>query len=152
MKLLGALLAIGMLAAGSSALAEKKQSLHEQFTGQGYGMAGCGLGSVVFGDKPGMVQVVAATLNGTGYQTIAISFGTSNCGESGKQARAQQFIEVNKVSLENDLSRGAGESIVSLSEVMGCKNTNFTIELKSHYTPGSSQEQLVQAATQSCQI
>ncbi len=152
MKLLGVLLSLGMLVAGSSALAQKKQSLHDKFTGQSYGLAGCGLGSIVFGDKPGMIQVVAATLNGTGYQTFAISTGTSNCGESGKQARAEQFIEVNKVSLENDLSRGAGESIVSLSEVMGCKNTNFTVELKSRYTPGSNQEQLVQAATQSCTI
>jgi hypothetical protein len=152
MKLVSAVIALAFVLAGNLALAEKKQSLHDQFTGQGYGMAGCGLGSIVFGDKPGMIQVVAATLNSTGYQTFAISTGTSNCGESGKSARANQFIEVNKVALENDLSRGAGEAIVALSEVMGCKNPDFTVQLKTQYVPGASKEQLVSAASQSCKI
>jgi hypothetical protein len=152
MKFFSIIAAVAVLFAINSAQAQKKQSLHDQFTGQGYGMAGCGLGSVVFGDKPGMIQVVAATVNGTGYQTLAISSGTSNCGASGKAARANQFIEVNKVALENDLSRGAGEAIVSLSEVMGCKNSNFTVELKSKYTPGLSQQALAEAAASACQI
>lgn len=152
MKLLSAIVALGLVVAGTAAHAEKKQSLHDQFSGQGYGMAGCGLGSIVFGDKPGMIQIVAATLNSTGYQTVAITFGTSNCGESGKQARANQFIEVNKVALENDLARGAGESIVALGEVMGCQNSNFTMNLKSQYAPGASKDQMVSAATKSCQL
>src|SRR4051812_6327755 len=66
-----------------------KQSLHEQFTGQGYGLAGCGLGSVVFGPKPGMVQVAAATTNNYIVpQTFAISSATSNCDipQMGQQA------------------------------------------------------------------
>lgn len=152
MKLLSAFIALGLVLAGNAALAEKKKSLHDQFTGQNYGTAGCGLGSVVFGDQPGMIQVVAATLNSTGYRTFAISSGTSNCGEAGKSARANQFIEVNKVALENDLSRGAGESIVALSEVMGCQNTDFSVQLKSQYTAGANQEALVSAATKSCQL
>lgn len=152
MKLMGAIIAFGIAFTGTLAFAEKKQSLHDQFSGQSYGVAGCGLGSIVFGNKPGMIQVVAATLNNTGYQTFAISSGTSNCGESGKKARAHQFIEVNKVALENDLSRGAGEAIIALSEVMGCKNADFTIQLKSAFTPGATQEQMVSAATQSCKI
>jgi hypothetical protein len=85
-------------------------------------------------------------------QTIAITLGTSNCGESGKQARANQFIDVNKVALENDLARGAGESIVALGEVMGCKNSNFSVNLKSQYAPGASKEQLASAAAKSCQL
>lgn len=153
MKLTRALLALAVLAGGLSAFADKSKSLHDQFTGQSYGMAGCGLGSVVFADKPGLIQVIGATLNGvSGNQTFGITSGTSNCGASGKAARANQFIEVNKVALENDLSRGTGESIVSLAEVMGCKNTNFAVEMKSKYQPGSSQEQLVSAADQSCQL
>ncbi|MEN0057326.1 MAG: DUF3015 family protein, partial [Bdellovibrio sp.] len=46
-----------------------------------YGTAGCGLGSLVFGNEKGPVQIVAATLNGTGVQTFGITTGTSNCGE-----------------------------------------------------------------------
>lgn len=153
MKKLSAILALGLALSFNANAQGKKQSLHDQFTGQGYGVAGCGLGSVVFGDKPGMIQVVAATLNNTaGNQTFGITTGTSNCGESGKSARATQFIEVNKVSLENDLARGAGEAIVALSEVMGCQNADFTVQLKSAYAPGSTQEQMVSAATKSCQL
>ncbi len=29
-----------------------------------FGMAGCGLGSLVFGDQTGKIQIVAATING----------------------------------------------------------------------------------------
>ena len=48
------------------------------FAAAGYGAAGCGLGSMVFGSKPGAEQVVAATTNGTfGSQTFGITFGTS---------------------------------------------------------------------------
>ncbi len=46
-----------------------------------YGEAGCGLGSMIFGDSPGFVQVLAATTNGcSGSQTFGITTGTSNCG------------------------------------------------------------------------
>ena len=132
---------------------QKTKSLHEQFTGQGYGMAGCGLGSIVFGQEPGFVQVVAATTNNWIVpQSFAISTGTSNCGESGKAQRAAQFIEVNKVALDNDLARGTGETITSLSEVMGCKNTDFATSLRKTYSLGSTQEQLTQAADQACKI
>lgn len=152
MKLGTLVLVLATALIGISAQAEKKASLHDQFSGQGYGTAGCGLGSVVFGQKPGIIQVIAATTNAVGYQTLAISSGTSNCGEAQTQARADQFIDVNKVALENDLARGAGESMTSLAQVMGCKNSNFSLEMKSRYTPGLSKDQLSTAAVKSCQI
>jgi len=131
----------------------KTKSLHEQFTGQGYGTAGCGLGSIVFGETPGLVQLFASTTNDfSGTQTFGITSGTSNCGASAKQARANQFIEVNKVALDNDLARGTGESISALQQVMGCKNPDFSTSLRKSYQPGATQEQMVQAADQSCQI
>ncbi|MFN7453535.1 MAG: DUF3015 family protein, partial [Pseudobdellovibrionaceae bacterium] len=44
-----------------------------------YGDAGCGLGSVIFGNEKGFSQIFAATTNGTvGNQTFGISSGTSN--------------------------------------------------------------------------
>jgi hypothetical protein len=88
----------------------------------GYGDAGCGLGSVVFGSKQGMVQVLAATTNGTfGSQTFGISTGTSNCSGAGKEAAA--FIDVNKESLANDIARGQGETVNSLASIYGCQNS-----------------------------
>ncbi len=91
--------------------------------GRGYGVAGCGLGSIVFGPKPGMIQIVAATLNGTGVQTFGITTGTSNCDipEMGQQAAV--FIEVNKEIVKKDAARGNGESLESLGQILGCTNS-----------------------------
>ena len=162
MKFSNILIASALLVPATSAFAqtpnsaqghhEKKKSLHDQFSGQNYGVAGCGLGSIVFGDQPGLIQVVAATLNGTGVQTFGITSGTSNCGEAGKQARANQFIEVNKEALANDIARGTGDSVASLAEVMGCQNTDFPTQLRKNYIAGSSSEQLTQVATQACKL
>ncbi len=113
---------------------KKKTALVDQVSGQGYGMAGCGLGSIVFGDKPGMIQIVAATVNGTGVQTFAITSGTSNCGESGRMAQVEQFIDVNKMALEKDMARGQGETLASLSHLMGCQNTTFNTEMAQNYS------------------
>lgn len=90
----------------------------------GYDTAGCGLGSIVFKEKTGMIQIVAATLNGTGVQTFGISTGTSNCKPDMYNFRrnAQLFINVNKEMLAKDISRGNGETLMSLSEVMGCSD------------------------------
>src|SRR2546421_221658 len=89
-----------------------------------YGLAGCGLGSLVFGDQKGMIQVLAATTNGTfGSQTFGISTGTSNCVESGSGTQgAQIFIEGNREALAKDAARGSGETITTLSEMAGCKD------------------------------
>ncbi len=99
----------------------------------GYGDAGCGLGSVIFGRTSGFTQVFASTTNGTaGNQTFGISSGTSNCGGLGKEAVA--FIEVNKASLQNDISKGYGETVTSLSEIYGCKKSEqFGKTLQSNY-------------------
>jgi hypothetical protein len=89
----------------------------------GYGTAGCGLGSIVLGDQPGFTQVFAATTNGTaGSQTFGISSGTSNCGSGGKSA--VMFIEANKASLANDISRGQGETLSSLAKIYGIKDAS----------------------------
>jgi len=89
---------------------------------EGYGTAGCGLGSVVFGDKEGMIQVLAATTNGTfGSQTFGISTGTSNCDEGNKRAEnLNLYIDANRVAVSNDAARGSGETVADISKVLGC--------------------------------
>ena len=88
----------------------------------GYGSAGCGLGSIFFGDQPGFMQVLAATTNGTsGNQTFGITSGTSNCADSGGgSASAKAFIEANREALSKDIARGQGETITNLSALAGC--------------------------------
>lgn len=102
-----------------------------------YGSAGCGLGSMIFeGDQTWWKQVLAATTNTTGMQTIAITLGTSNCDSPAplKIGQAEAYIEANKVALANDIARGNGETIVGLSKVYGCSNsTEFGQALKANY-------------------
>jgi len=89
-----------------------------------YGLAGCGLGSLVFGDQKGGIQILAATTNSLfGSQTFGITSGTSNCVDSaapGKGARI--FIEGNREALAKDAARGSGETITTLTAIAGCKD------------------------------
>ena len=91
-----------------------------------YGTAGCGLGSLVFGTDKGLVQVLAATTNGTfGTQTFGITSGTSNCEDTaGGAASAKAFIETNREAFAKDVARGQGETIANLSTLAGCQDPN----------------------------
>lgn len=93
--------------------------------GRAYGTAGCGLGSIVFGSKPGILQIFAATTNGTfASQTFGITTGTSNCSDSGGGvASAKSFIETNRQALAKDISRGNGETIKNLTTLSGCADS-----------------------------
>lgn len=99
----------------------------DNISGQGYGMAGCGLGSIVLGQKGGYTQIFAATTNGTfGSQTFGITFGSSNCKvEEDMHKTAALFIEVNKEALTKDISRGQGESLDNFASVMNCSNPSL---------------------------
>jgi hypothetical protein len=89
-----------------------------------YGDAGCGLGSLAFGNQQGAIQILAATTNSLfGTQTFGITSGTSNCsGLSGAQA-TRLFIEANREALAKDISRGSGETIGTLTWLNGCTDS-----------------------------
>ena len=108
-----------------------------QVSAREYGVAGCGLGSVLMGKDSG--QVLAVTTNGSTYsQLFGISSGTSNCTDDGTTKAAMQvpmFIESNRVALANDVARGSGETLANLSEVMGCANAaRFASTLQRNYS------------------
>jgi len=89
----------------------------------GYGAAGCGLGAVVFGSKPGMIQVLAATTNGTFYsQTFGITTGTSECGGGVVKVQAEQKVYAynNFGQLQKEIAQGKGERLQTLAYLMGC--------------------------------
>jgi Protein of unknown function (DUF3015) len=89
-----------------------------------YGPAGCGLGSLIFDANSGWTQIFAATTNGTsGNQTFGITSGTSNCDTGPKKESAKNFVTANRVALAKDISRGKGETLTSLTELAGCKNS-----------------------------
>jgi hypothetical protein len=110
MKNLALMLSAGLLLVASNAAAD------------GYGSAGCGLGSMIFGPGNGFVQVFASTTNGSsGTQTFGISSGTSNCDKSGGGAEnTKSFVATNRSALAKDIARGKGETITNLSALAGC--------------------------------
>lgn len=87
-----------------------------------YGMAGCGLGSMVMGPQGN--QVFVATTNGTFYsQFFGITSGTSNCAEDGvalEDSEARSFAEANFESLREEMAQGQGENLDVLASLMGC--------------------------------
>lgn len=109
--LLGLGLTLGL--AASAARAERK-----------YGMAGCGLGSIMFGTKS--MQTSAATFNDSfGSQSWGILSGTSNCQPSGKgsaqdERQQEDFFVANFATLSKEVAQGDGEALVAFAGVLGC--------------------------------
>jgi hypothetical protein len=113
-------LALATLLAASPALA---QGGGLKGTGN-YGTAGCGLGSLAFGNQAGAVQILAATTNGTfGSQTFGITTGTSNCGPGLFAMGTKNFVEANREVLAKDISRGEGEAIGALAVINRCEDS-----------------------------
>ncbi len=94
-----------------------------------YGAAGCGLGSSFIQDNGIISQVAASTTNGTSAnQTFGITSGTSNCTDHGTVAKNLEypsFVEVNRLVLANDIARGNGEALATLSNILGCSNRSM---------------------------
>jgi hypothetical protein len=89
----------------------------------------CGWGSKVMQGQRGIApQVLGATTNGTsGNQTFGISFGTSGCTQDGAVTstwKTVMFIDGNKEKLAQDMSKGNGESLQSLAQLMGVKDAD----------------------------
>lgn len=119
------LIAVTCFAVVSTQAQEKKKSGSMINTGaaKGYGLAGCGLGSVLFGPKSGGIQIIAATTNGSTWnQMFGITFGSLNCEipEAGMQAAV--YIENNREVIAREAARGEGETLVGLANIMKCSN------------------------------
>lgn len=93
-----------------------------------YGMAGCGLGSLVIG--PGGGQISAATTNGTfSSQGFGITSGTSNCLEPRQMAavKAQKdFFASNYGTLSKQMAQGDGQTLKAFSATLGCNDQAFS--------------------------
>ena len=105
-----------------------------------YGSAGCGLGSLIFKDEPGAVQIFAATTNGTfGNQTFGITSGTLNCGAGivkVENSKATMFVAANMDNLARDIAQGKGESLEAFAELMNVptnQQTAFNAKLQQNF-------------------
>src|SRR5262245_33867532 len=89
----------------------------------GYGAAGCGLGAILIGSKPGFMQLFAGTTNGLfGNQSFGITSGTLGCAgpPAPGTTAAKTYIETNRQAFAKDVARGQGETIANLSQLAGC--------------------------------
>ncbi len=120
------LMTVGLVMLASASVGIAQPAAAAPAGGHAYGAAGCGLGSIVFGSQPGIIQVLAATTNGTfATQTFGITSGTSNCADTGGGvASAKSFIETNRQALAKDISRGNGETIQNLATLSGCTDSH----------------------------
>lgn len=115
----------GILLFGSSAFAAA------------YGDAGCGLGSLIFHDQPGAVQIFAATTNGTGLQSFGITSGTSNCdAKSIILAEQERYVTHNFSGLAKEMAAGQGEQLATFADLLGCpsvKQAHFNTVTQQNY-------------------
>jgi hypothetical protein len=98
-----------------------------------YGMAGCGLGSVLFGESENRgAQILASTTNGVySNNTFGMSSGTSNCVQEKAATSAdvrrnvEKFMAANREALANDIARREGDNLVAMSTIMGCNDQDY---------------------------
>ncbi|MGY3804730.1 DUF3015 family protein [Pigmentibacter ruber] len=95
------------------------------------GIAGCGLGSVVFTDYGKGSQILAGTTNAiSGNQTFGITSGTSNCGsgvaKSISYLQQVDYVTANLSTLQKEAAQGNGSSINGLAAVSGCPASSFS--------------------------
>jgi hypothetical protein len=83
----------------------------------------CGVGSLVFKGQKGIApQVLAMTTNGYSSATIGVTLGTSGCSPNAtveSNWKTAMFIDSNKDQLARDMSVGSGETLASLSHLLG---------------------------------
>ncbi|WGL60040.1 DUF3015 family protein [Pigmentibacter sp. JX0631] len=94
------------------------------------GIAGCGLGSVIFTDNVKSSQILAGTTNATfGNQTFGITSGTSNCGsgvaKSMTYLQQVDYVTANLSTLQKEAAQGNGSSLHGLAAVSGCPASSF---------------------------
>ncbi len=93
-----------------------------------YGMAGCGLGSVILKENTQGMQILAGTTNPIyGTNTFAMTTGSSNCVEhTPSYAKLEQevYIGANLNDLKADAARGQGARLTGLAEVFGCADVD----------------------------
>ncbi|MDH5426394.1 MAG: DUF3015 domain-containing protein [Gammaproteobacteria bacterium] len=82
--------------------------------------AGCGVGAVLFDGQTGTVpHVLAATTNGSLFDTVSMTFGIMGCDTSVSiTASADEFLKDNIDKVARDMSSGQGESLETLANLL----------------------------------
>jgi hypothetical protein len=100
-------------------------TLSDRYVQPSYGMAGCGLGSMIFKNNVRSEQWLASILNDAFIpQSLVITTGTSNCvdvDEEQMQAEQEIFIDTNFHALRTESARGEGENLRAFADLLGCQ-------------------------------
>jgi hypothetical protein len=114
---------------------------------------GCGLGTVLWGNKAdGSVvsQAFQATTNGTfGSQTFGISSGTLECKEPSKVVKNEhlnRFVMSNMDNLARDIAQGRGENLDTFAELLQVpveKRAEFASRLQKNFDKVFTSDQVV---------
>jgi hypothetical protein len=114
---------------------------------------GCGLGTVLWGDKADnsvMSQSLQATTNGTfGNQTFGITSGTLECKEPSKVANNEhlnRFVMSNMDNLARDIAQGRGENLDTFAELLQVpveKRAEFAARLQVNFDKVFTSDQVV---------
>lgn len=88
--------------------------------------AGCGVGTMIFKDKQGLVyNLLATTTNGMLFGTVSQTFGLLNCpADTSVKGKIASFIDFNKQQLAVEVAQGKGERIAALVEMYGVKQAD----------------------------
>ena len=91
---------------------------------------GCGLGNQVWKGKTGLLaHISAATTNGTGSQTFAITSGTLGCNQNAivyNDLEKKAFVAFNTDDLAKDVAQGNGSHLASLASLIGIEEQDKT--------------------------
>ncbi len=84
---------------------------------------GCGLGENIWKGQSGLMpHISAATTNGIGSQSFAITSGTLGCEEDSvvyNDIEKKAFVAFNTDDLAKDVAQGSGDHLTSLASMIG---------------------------------
>lgn len=106
------------------------------------GNTGCGIGTMIFEGKDGILwESLAVTTNGTcANQTFGITFGTLGCSKPGSFAgneKLTEFVASNIDTLTREIAAGRGESVnavADLLKVAPADRATFSAKLQADFT------------------
>mgnify|MGYP003572430023 CR=1 FL=1 len=87
--------------------------------------SGCGWGTSVMEGQSGLLaHLLAGLTNSTsGSNVFGMTSGTAGCDVSGPVNQASLFIDTHKESVAFDMSRGQGESLAALSQILNIEES-----------------------------
>lgn len=122
------------------------------FAGDATVNTGCGLGTMLWGDHAdgsSVSQAFQATTNGSfGAQTFGVSSGTSECKQPSSFVRNDElnkFVRLNMDNLAKDISKGSGESLDTLAELLKIapeQKARFVANLQANFSRIYSSEKV----------